>query len=226
MTVTAAAFPTSLSTSFSSRATLASGVIGMVASGLLIAADQLRAWRLASRPVFMYLFTSHDAASIFQSLLLIPVALALYTLCRRRSPVASVASVTAGVTGLCAIAMLQSLRFVSIGPETLYMLPQGLVGVWLIVVNWRLSNTFPAHVTRTGIIAGVGLIMIAASLLGVIGYFGMGILSGVPPANDPQARLVNRVLHYNLDAGTWLGKPLYPIWALLIARRLNSSASD
>jgi hypothetical protein len=198
----------------------ASGVIGLVAAAFLIGADQLRAWRLASRAVVTLLFASHDVASIGQSLLLIPAAYTLSVFARTQPLSFHRANAVMAITALSAIALLQSLLFINVAPGTLYMFPQGLLGVWLIVVNRRLSNGFPPHVTRVGILAGVGLIMIGASLLTVVGYFGPGILSGTPPPDDPQARLVNRIAHINLDLGTFLGKPLYPIWVLLVARRL------
>ena len=53
------------------------------------------------------------------------------------------------LTALCGIALLQVIRFAGVGPEPLYMVPQGLVGVWVMLVGWR-----------------------GASLLTVIIYFG------------------------------------------------------
>jgi len=211
-------------TSFPGRiatgAALASGTIGIAAAGLLIGADQLRAWRMASRQVVTFLFASHDVATIFQSLLLIPAIVAVHML-YRRSSAASRASVIVSVTALSAIALLQSLRFTGMAPETLYMLPQGLLGLWLIVINRFATNIFPPYVRRIGMLAGLGLTMIAASLLTVILYFGLGALTGRIRAGDSQARRVNQVLHVNLDMGTFLGKPTYPIWVLLAARKLR-----
>jgi hypothetical protein len=100
------------------------------------------------------------------------------------------------------------------------MVPQGLLGICLIVTNIRARKGLPASVAGLGIVAGLGLLMIAASFLVFVGYFGLGALSGPISASDEQARLVNRVVHMNLDAGTLLGKPAYPIWILLIARTL------
>jgi hypothetical protein len=214
---TGAASPKSVTNRLALGAAVASGTIGIMAAACLIAADQLRAWRVASRPVVTLLFTSHDVGTIFQSLLLIPVICMVHALYGQRSPPVSFASAVVSVIALSAIALLQSLRLAGIGPDTLYMVPQGLLGLWLIIVNRRARNILPRHVALVGMVAGVGLTVIAASLLTVIGYFGLGALSGPIRASDASARLVNRIVHFNLDVGTFLGKPTYPIWVLLVA---------
>ena len=217
MTITGAAGPRTLTNRFAMGAAVASGTIGIMAAACLIAAVQLRAWRAASRPVVRFLFTTHDVAIICQSLLLIPAICVVHALYRQRSSAVSFASAVTSVTALSAIALLQSLRFADIGPDTLYMVPQGLLGVWLIIVNKCAKDILPPHVARVGMVAGLGLTMIAASLLTVIGYFGVGALSGPIRVGDSSARLVNRIVHINLDVGTFLGKPTYPIWVLLVA---------
>ena len=120
---------------------------------------------------------------------------------------------------LSAIALLQALRFVNVGPDTLYMLPQGLLGVWVIMMSRRMRSHFSRAVSRIGVLAGVGLLMIAASLLAIILYFGVGALSG--PIRNPgsYATAVNRVAHYNLRIGTYPGRLGFPVWVLLVGRR-------
>jgi hypothetical protein len=223
MTVTAPAPPISPSSQVTAQCAWASGVIGLAAAGFIIAAAELRAFRVVSGAVSRFLFSSHDVASILQSLLLIPAVFVVHRLSRSRSPTASTATLGTGVTALAAIAVLQLLLFVGAAPGTLYMLPQGLLGVWVIVVSRLMANTWPRHVTWLGIAAGVGLILISASLAGLLVYFGPGALASGPALDDPQARLVNRLLHINLHFATSLGKPLYPVWVLLIAGRLQTN---
>jgi hypothetical protein len=206
------------------RAALASGSLGVLAAGCLIAADQLRAWRVASRPVVRFLFSSHDVATIFQSMLLVLAIVVAHRIYRQRLAGVGLGSVVVSVTALSAIALLQALRLVNIGPDTLYMVPQGLLGICLVVTNVRARKVLPAPVVGVGVVAGLGLVMIAASFLVVIGYFGLGALSGPIRASDEQARRVNRIVHLNLDAGTLLGKPAYPVWILLVARALHLRA--
>ena len=196
-----------------SRAAIASGVVGLVACGCLLAGVELRAWRLASRPLVLSLFRVHDAASILQSVLLIPVAFALHSIsAHRRAPV------IIAVASLVTISVLQSLRVINIGPDTLYMLPQGLLGLWLIAVNRRLSFVVPRHITRIGVIAGVGLVLIALSLIAVLAVFGLGL--DARSVITPQARTVNRLAHINLRWSSYVGRALYPIWAILLGRWL------
>ena len=201
-------------------AALASGAIGVIAAALLLAAAQFRAWRLISGAVARLLFAGHDVVTVFQSLLLIPAVWVLYTHYRQQSSsLASIATLM-GAAALCAIALLQSLWLTGVLPETLYMIPQGLVGVWLIAVNMGRVGVLPKRVTWLGILAGIGLILITASFLTLIGYFGFEALTTRIDLSAPQARLVNRLLHVNLDVGSWIGKPLYPIWVMLMGRRL------
>jgi hypothetical protein len=104
------------------------------------------------------------------------------------------------------------------------MIPQGMVGAWLIVMSVVSRKLFPAHLTVLGVVAGIGLLMIAASLLTVLLYFGPTALSGPIRSADPMARRINQILHINLDVGSFLGKPTFPMWTILAARGLRRDA--
>jgi hypothetical protein len=60
--------------------------------------------------------------------------------------------------------------------------------------------------------------MIALSLIAVLAVFGVGL----DPRSvvTPQARTVNRLAHINLRWSSYVGRVLYPIWAILVGRWL------
>jgi hypothetical protein len=103
----------------------------------------------------------------------------------------------------------------------LFMLFQGLLGVWLIIVNRFVSGVFPRGLTRLGVVVGVGL-MIAAVF--PVGYaiFVDPDLGPVPFDYEPPAgtERANEVLHDILLIGGFLGVALLPIWTALIGRKL------
>ena len=198
---------------------IAGGAIALLAAIALIAGVEARSWRLARQPFVMSLFRWHDGLLIVQCVLLIPYALLLSRISVPGAAPLRLTAASLAVTSLLAIALLQALRFVDIGPDTLYMLPQGLLGVWLIMMSRRMRGHISGVVSRIGVLAGVGLLMIAASLLSIILYFGVGALSGPIRNPGPYAQAVNRIAHYNLRIGTYLGRLGLPIWVLWVGRR-------
>jgi hypothetical protein len=204
---------------FGRRLWLIGGVVGLAAAIALVAGVEARSWRLASRPVVMSLIRWHDGLIILQSVLLVPFAVFLSRVTLLGAAPPRLVAASLAVTSLLAIALLQTLRFVNVGPDTLYMLPQGLLGVWAIMMSRRMRSRLSRAVLSLGVVAGIGLMMIAASLLSIILYFGVGALSG--PIRNPgaYAQAVNRGAHYNLRVGTYLGRLGLPIWVLLIGRR-------
>ena len=90
------------------------------------------------------LFDAHDIGVALQFLLLIPVAFGLRTLSRQSAPGLSKATFATGVGAAIFVVLLVLLgvgnKIVSNG---LYMFPQGIFGIWLMVVNWRLSGSLP-----------------------------------------------------------------------------------
>jgi hypothetical protein len=202
-------------------ATAIAGLLGLVGAVCLIAAVQLRSWRMVSRPVFRALMNTHDALSIFQSLLFIPAGIVISAFAFRRSASLRSAGATATVLALIAIALLQTLYLTGQAQESLYMIPQGVVGIWLICVNVSRDAWAPRWVKRLGMLAGLGLILIGISLTMIVVYFGVDALSGTIRSADPRGQLVNRVAHLIVTPATWLGKIPYAVWMLTMARRVN-----
>jgi hypothetical protein len=204
------------------RSALASGVIGLLAAIFALSAAELRVLRLISGSTTRFLFASHDVATVFQSLLLLPAVYVLYTRYREQHQSLSGIVTVIAAAALCAIALVQSLWLAGVMPETVYMLPQGIVGLWLIAANTSRWRNLPARESLIGTLGGVGLVMIAVSFMTLISYFGFQALTSRIDLSSPQAQFVNQALHVNLHVASWVGKPLYPVWVLLVARRLRA----
>jgi len=194
------------------------GVLALLASVTLLAAVELRAWRLAPRSIVAPLFRWHDGLTALQSALLLPFALRLSLITSQRSSSGWLAAVVAG-TSLLAIAILEALRFINVGPDTLYMLPQGVLGAWVIMISRRTAGTSPG-VWRLGVPTGLGLLLIAGSLAAVLLYFGSDVFAGTIRNPDRYGQLINRAAHYTLRIGSYPGRLGLPIW-VLVARELR-----
>ena len=74
-----------------------------------------------------------------------------------------------GLVAHVAVVLLVLLIFVNVASDILYMVPLAVVDVWLIAVNWLVSGRFSRGLTRTGIVAGIGLVVLGASSDNAVG---------------------------------------------------------
>jgi len=188
----------------------------LLASFALLAGVELRAWRLAPRAIVAPLFRWHDGLTALQSALLLPFALHLSLITTKRASSGRIAALVSAVS-LITIAILEAFRFINIGPDTLYMLPQGALGAWIIMISWRMAGT-SAAVWRLGLPTGVGLLLVAGSLAAVLLYFGSEVFAGTIRNPDRYGQLINRAAHYTLRIGSYPGRLGLPIWVLAVAR--------
>ena len=135
--------------------------------------------------------TINDAASVFQMLFMVPVAVALYQILRPIATIPSVLAVTFGVTGMSDAAVLQALLVFRVVEyeQTIreVLIGGGLVGIWLALVGALalVGGVLPAGLAWLGIVAGMGYLLLVAgfwlggeghplflagSLVAVIGY--------------------------------------------------------
>jgi len=169
------------------------------------------------------LLRSHDAGIILQSLCLIPFTLALDAITRRRSIGSSRVTVAAAVIFLALVVVLMLLSFVNVVADVLYMIPQGAIGGWLIVVCRQSGNGLPRGLRRLGIVAGVGLILISIFPIGYSLFVDSAILHGPISDDDPTppgTERANGIVHLALAIGTLIGCSTYPIWTALAGRWL------
>lgn len=199
------------------KAAIISGVIGILAFGSMAAAVFVR---LSGHPPDL-LFTINHVGVILQSLLMIPVALALGRLSRQRPPAMSRATLAFGIVALSLTVFWLALIFIQLAWDAVYTVPQGLVGVWLMLVNWRLSGVLGRAVRWLGTIAGFGMVL--------VGQFPITYAIFVEPVNffapsPDDASFVettaNSIIHLLLIIGSYFGVLPYPIWSMLVGRRL------
>jgi hypothetical protein len=207
------------------RLAIISGIFGMLAFVCLMAFLVMRPSEADGRTAH-FLLRGHDVGIIFQSLFLIPLALALDAINRRRSPGSSRVMAIAAVTFLTLIIVLVSLSFAKLVADVLYMIPQGAVGGWLIVVCRQSATGLPRGLRILGIAAGVGLILISIFPLGYAMFVDSAILHGPISDDDPTppgTERANEIVHIALAIGTLIGCSTYPIWSALAGRWLLAS---
>ena len=204
------------------RAAIASGVVGILAFGLLMVAVLTRvSWVPPDRIYF--LFNTHDIGVALQFLLLILVSFGLRTLSQQRPPGFSKALFRTGVGALSFVVLLVLL---GIGSKLIsngyYMFPQGIFGIWLILVNWRLSGSLPGWLRWAGMIVGLGLALVGVSFVGISFVYPsmMGIhpppIETVKEVNSP----ANTFFHQLLVYASFVGVALLPVWTILIGLQL------
>jgi hypothetical protein len=206
---------------FAGSAAITSGVIGFFAYVALmtgvfsrLSGGEERFWTL--------LFRSHDAGAILQALLMIPVVLTLHHIATRKSSGVGGATVAAGVIALSLMILLMLLGFAGVIADTLYMVPQGVLGVWLIAVGRLVPGVVPRGLRRLGFVSGIGLVLVATFPIAYAVLVDPVILRiPVPqPFPDGPDSPANGIIHLVLMLGSFMGVLTFPIWSALIGRRL------
>jgi hypothetical protein len=148
-------------------AAIASGIIGITACALIWDILFTRVSWIPSDRIWM-LFATFDIAVGLQFLFLIPAVFGLRTLSRQSPPGLGKAAFATGKWALIFVVLLVWLgigdKIVSNG---LFMIPQGIFGIWLIVVIWRLSRSLPRWLRWFGMIPGLGLALIGTCFVGL-----------------------------------------------------------
>ena len=204
------------------RAAITSGVFGIMALGILMVAV---AYMVKSNPDLSgfvnRMFKAHKVGVILQSLFMIPVAFGLRTLASRRFPGVSRATLAVGVVSLSSIVLCAFLFLVNVVADDLYTVPQGVLGVWLMVVNQRLSSVLPRGLAWFGTVVGFGLLLVGTFPLAYAIFVDpIGLHGPIPPDYPNPDTTANAIIHDVFFVGTVLGVWTYPIWTILLGRRL------
>jgi hypothetical protein len=102
-----------------------------------------------------------DLTPILQMLPLLVVAYALFLEQRRAAPMPSIIAAIIGATGMLGVIVLQSLLLLHVIPFEQEVGPvvfaTGMVGVWLVVVNYleRHRKNLPSRLTWLGMVVGI-----------------------------------------------------------------------
>ena len=204
------------------RAAITSGVLGILALGLLMVGVASMVKSLPDSSDFANLmFRTHHVGVILQSLFMIPVAFGLHMIATQRLPRVDKATLAVGVASLSSIVLCALLFLVNIVADDLYTVPQGVLGVWLMVVNRRMSSVLPRGLTRFGTVVGFGLLLVGTFPL-AYGIFvdPIGLHGPIPPNYPNPDTTANAIIHDVFYVGTILGVWTYPIWTILLGRRL------
>ena len=210
MTPKASATTTESPYRFAGWAAITSGIIGFIAYAVLMTSVISRDAGVGDHRFWTLLFKSHDVGAILQALLMIPVVLTLHRIAIQQSGRVSRATVAAGVTALSLMVLLMLLGLVGVIPNVFYMVPQGVLGVWVIVVGRLVPVVIPRGLRWLGFVSGIGLLLVATF---PIAY----VLLVDPKAPHSTA---NRIIHIVLKVGSWMGVFTFPIWSALVGRRL------
>jgi hypothetical protein len=209
------------------RAAIIAGLLGLIGTGLLVAALFAPTPATSTMRRETSLFLWQDAFVVAQALAMIPVTLGLYRLTARASGATS--AIAVGLFAQAYLVITTSLIFTNTTSDMLYMFGIGLVGVWLFLVNRRALDLGSSRVMWTGRVAATGLVLVG------IGFLIYGAL--VAPAVfvrpltiaeiDAQTLTpANLISHLCLAIGTLFGRVLYPIWTLLLGRRLLARGNE
>ncbi len=207
------------------RMAIVSGAIGILAFGFLIVGVVIRGDQVYYHSANL-LFKTHDLAGIIQFVLMVPVAFALqkfsnYSLNKE--------TLNLGIGTLLFTSLFLFLASINIFADTLYMLPQGVFGVWLIKVCWKLKDRISLGLRWFGIVVGLGLALVGTFPLGYIILVDTILLQ--IPAADPSSysehpTLINEVIHLILNIGSLMGVITLPIWTILLGCKFLRSESS
>lgn len=200
---------------------VASGIIGIFVIVFLIAYLVYRNENLNKGLLFQRL---HDGGLVFQFLLFIPAAVSFYRLSQQKNSPISSFTLNTGIIIILLTALFALLIFPKILSDGFYTFPQGLFGVWLIVVNWKLAGSFSRGLRWFGIVVGFGLMLVGLFFV-LYAIFVSTIQLRIPAAPFEEVVNVpvtsaNVFLHYFIDIGSLLGVLTLPIWTILIGNRL------
>jgi hypothetical protein len=207
---------------------IASGLLGALAFGLLLAALIVPQPNSNTTRRFETLFLWQDGAVILQTVLMVALTLSLHALIRSQSARWSRIWVGFGLLAQTLLLLSLLLLFAGVSSDMLYMAPQGLLGVWLIVTNALLAGVLGRSVRVTGQLAGLGLSVIGLGFLTFALFVAPAVLTGpltsaqidALPWNTP-----NQIAHIGMMVGTLVGLTTYPIWTLLLGRTLLRTAA-
>lgn len=204
------------------RAAIISGAIGIVAYGSLIG-YLINRNQIPSLGNLM--IRAHDVGVILQFLLLIPVASGVYKLSQTQSQGVSRVMLDIGIGAISFTVLFLLLGSLKVIADVLYMFPQGVFGVWVMLVCWRMTGIISLSLRWFGIVVGLGLALVGIFPLGY-GVFVDPIILQIPAASDEAVQKIpfdtaaNQILHQILWVGSFMGVATLPVWTLLLGRRL------
>ena len=176
----------------------------------------------AAAPIGEQLLTVQFLSSAAQVFLMIPVAILLYrwdawTSSKLERNRAVLSWTILGVVALAAVGLLRLIAMVYTGvSDILFMLPMGLVGAWLVAINWENPIALPGWMRIWGAVAGLCLVGVGLNFLfnGGLAVFSKGPLAYGSDVN----------FHIGLGLFGFPGFALFATWSVLLGLRLLRSS--
>ena len=114
-----------------------------------------------------------------------------------------------GIVALGGVAVLRLVALIDPAvSDILFMIPMGLVGVWLAVVNWDDPRALPGWMRILGGVAGICLLGVGLNF-----FFNGGL---VVFSKGPMAYADDVNFHIGLGLSGFPGFTLFPIWCMLL----------
>lgn len=215
--------PTEISYRTAGWTAIFSGIFGILAHAALMTAVITRS-DMAITEQGLFLFRTHDAVAILQFLLMIPALIVLHKLSSKQLPGMSRATLTTGIVALLLTVLFLLLIFPWILSDEYYMIPQGIFGVWLVVVNWQLTGILSRGIRWFGIVVGLGLTLVGIFNIGYAIFVSpIGLRIPAAPIEEleiPVDTTANIILHMILNIGSLMGVLTLPIWTIILGRKL------
>ncbi len=200
------------------RAAIGSGIFGILAIGSLLGYLVLRN---TSEAEGIFISKFHDAAAIFQFLLLIPVAYAICKLSQKTSAGINKPLFNFSIAAISFTTLSLLLSFPKITTVVFYMFPQGIFGVWLMIVNWRKRRIAHPALRWFGLIVGLGLALVGVFVIGFAIFVNTDAITiPAPPMKYYPETQANLFLHQILYIGSFMGVFTLPFWTILMGRLL------
>jgi hypothetical protein len=106
----------------------------------------------------------------------------------------------------------------------IYTVPQGVFGVWLVYMSWRMKTVFGGPLRGFGMVVGTGLLLFGLFLVGYV------MLVSTMPLRIPAASVeeqesvpfdeANTFLHQFIWLGALMGVYPLPVWTVLVGAKL------
>src|SRR5262245_1136410 len=226
MTAQLSAATTGSSYRFAGWAAIASGLIGIIAIGTLFVGKSI--WFTAQAghdpelfKVFDFWFQTYNVGISLQCLLMIPVVFALHSLARQRFPGIGRGNLVLGVVSLSLVVICALLYLPKVVADDLHLIPLGSLGVWLMIISRRKSTVLSRGLARFGSVVGFGLLLVGIFPL-AYGIFvdPIGLRGPIPLDYPNKYTVASDILEYVFFIGMLLGVLPFPIWSILLGRRL------
>lgn len=204
------------------RAAIASGIIGIIGylflMGYLTTRNQDPQNALLSVRI-------HDVCVVVQFLLWIAVVSTFAAEMKGLSPKRSRNIYWLGIFAICTMILFLLLGVIGLMADSLYMFPQGIFGIWLIIACWEIKSAIPLWLRFFGIIVGIGLALVGTFPPG-FAIFVSPILLHIPaPSEEAMSKIpfntpADNVLHILVWIGSLCGVQILPLWTIFAGIQL------